>query len=162
MDSRSRVPCTVYRVERGCWPSLCQCSPPSLYPVCSTLCSNGNNCLLARHIILQDFYDTCSAWYMALVPWVDLILCSLNQLERLPTLPFDWGKLVYSVANQNPVVDATCSLKIERPGCAENQALANHRCSVEHVLLHALVKYTIQLALQNTFSYTCITMYFGP
>ena len=42
----------------------------------------------------------------------------------------------------------------EHLGCAENQALANHWCSVEQVLLHALVKYTIQLALQSTFSYT--------
>ena len=47
-----------------------------------------------------------------------------------------------------------CSLEIEHPGCAENQALANHWCSAKHVLLHALVKYTIQLALQNTLSYT--------
>ena len=47
-------------------------------------------------------YDTCNAWYMVLRPWVDLIRCSLNQLEHLSTLPFDWGKLVYSVANQNP------------------------------------------------------------
>ena len=42
-------------------------------------------------------------------------------------------------------------LEIEHPGCAENQAVANHRCSAEHVLLHALVKYMIQLALQHTF-----------
>ena len=48
------------------------------------------------------FYDTCNAWYMVLGPWVDLILCFFNQSERLPNPPFDWGKLVYSVANQNP------------------------------------------------------------
>ena len=48
------------------------------------------------------FNDTCNAWYMVLGPWVDLIHCSLNQSERLPTQPFDWGKLVYSVASQNP------------------------------------------------------------
>ena len=59
-------------------------------------------------VCLQDtwfytiFYDTCNAWYMVLGPWVGLIRCSLNQSERLPTPPFDWGKLVYSVANQNP------------------------------------------------------------
>ena len=34
--------------------------------------------------------------------WADLIHCSLNRSERLPTPPFDWGKLVYSVATQNP------------------------------------------------------------
>ena len=50
------------------------------------------------------FYDTCNAWYMHMVlrPWVDLIHCSLKQSERLPTLPFYWGNLIYSVANQNP------------------------------------------------------------
>ena len=47
-------------------------------------------------------YGTCNAWYMILGPWVDLVHCSLNQLEHLPTLPFDWEKLVYSVADQNP------------------------------------------------------------
>ena len=36
----------------------------------------------------------------------------------------------------------------------ENQALANHWYLAEHVLLHALVKYTIQFALQHTFVYT--------
>ena len=86
----------------SCWPSLCHCSPPSLDPVCLTLFSNCHNCLLARHVILHDFYDTCNAWYMDLRPWVDFIRCSLNQSERLPTTPFDWGKLVYSIANQNP------------------------------------------------------------
>ena len=50
-------------------------------------------------------------------------------------------------------VDATCSLEIERSEI-ENQAVANHRCSAKHVLLHALIKYTIQLPVQNTFSYT--------
>ena len=49
-------------------------------------------------------YNTCNAWYMVLRPWVDLICCSLNQSQHLPTLPFDWGKLVYSVANQNPAL----------------------------------------------------------
>ena len=48
----------------------------------------------------------------------------------------------------------TCSLKLEHPGCAENQALVNHRYSVERILLHALVKYMIQPALQHTFAYT--------
>ena len=82
-------------------------------------------------------------------PWVDLIRCSLNQSERLPTPLRKVGLLS---SHSEPWIDAKCSLKIEHPGCAENQALANHPCSVEQVLLHALVKYTIQLALQNTFS----------
>ena len=47
-------------------------------------------------------YDTCYAWYIILGPWVDLIHCSLDHSEHLPTQPFDWGKLVYSAANQNP------------------------------------------------------------
>ena len=97
------------------------------------------------------FCDTCNAWYMVLGPWVDLIQCSLNQSPHLTI----WLRKVGLLSRQSePWVDVTCSLKIEHPGCAENQALANHRCSVEHILLHALVKYTIQLALQNTFSYT--------
>ena len=104
VDSRSCAPCTV----AGCWPSLCHYSPPSLDPVCSTLCSNCCNCLLARHWFYRIFYDTCNALYMDLGPWVDLIHCSLNQSEHLTTLPFDWAKLVYSVvysvANRNPGV----------------------------------------------------------
>ena len=61
MDSRSRAPgrthtlmicCSthVYPVERSFWPSLCHCSPPSLDPVCSTLCSNCHNSLHPRHV----------------------------------------------------------------------------------------------------------------
>ena len=65
-------------------------------------------------------------------------------------------------SQSEPWVDATCSLKIEHTRSAENQALANHQCSVEHVLLHALVKHTIQLALQNTFSYTRYNRVFWP
>ena len=59
-------------------------------------------------VCLQDtwfytiFNDMCNTRYMVVGPWVDLIHCSLNQSERLPTPPFDWEKLVYSIANQNP------------------------------------------------------------
>ena len=100
------------------------------------------------------FYDMCNAWYMVLGPWVAVIRCSLNQSEHLPTPPV-WLRKVSLLSSQSETwVDATCSFKIEHPGCTENQALANHPCSVEHILLHALVKYTIQLALQSMFSYT--------
>ena len=63
---------------------------------------------IVRNVCLQGtwfytiLYGRCNAWYMILMPWVDLIHCSLNQSEHLPTSPFDWGKLVYSVANQSP------------------------------------------------------------
>ena len=86
---------SVYQVEHSCWPSLCHSSPPLLDPVCSTLFSNCHNGTWFYTI----FYNTCNAWYMVLRPWVDLIHCSLNQSECLPITPFDWGKLVYSVAN---------------------------------------------------------------
>ena len=60
VDSRSRAPCTVvYRVKRGCWPSLCHCSPPSLDPVCSTLCLNCHNCLLARQPAPPNLIGIC-------------------------------------------------------------------------------------------------------
>ena len=85
----------VYQVEHSCWPSPCHSSPPLLDPVCSTLFSNCHNGTWFYTI----FYNTCNAWYMVLRPWVDLIHCSLNQSECLPIAPFDWGKLVYSVAN---------------------------------------------------------------
>ena len=69
--------------------------------------------------------------------------------------PAIWLRKVGLLSSQSePWVDATCSLETEHPGCAENQAIVNHRCSAEHVLLHALVKYMIQLALQHTFVYT--------
>ena len=108
MDSGSCVPYTVcigWRLSGGVWLLTLSLPLQSLHLTqfaVRTLCSNCRNCLLARHVILYDFYDMCNAWYMALGSWVDLIRCPLNQLERLPTLPFDWGKLVYSVTNQNP------------------------------------------------------------
>ena len=97
------------------------------------------------------FFMTCAmhgTWFSAL-GWFNPLF-----FEPVGTFPNSaiWLRKIGLLSSQR--IDATCSLKIEHPGCAENQALANHRCSVEHVLLHALVKYTIQLALQNTFSYT--------
>ena len=149
-----KASCAVYRVERGYSPSLCHCSHPSLDPVCSTLCSNCCNCLLARHVILHDFL-----WHVQCMVHGSRALGWFNPLffEAVGTSPHHaiWLRQVGLLSSHlEPWVDATCSLKIEHPGCAENQALANHPCSVEHVLLHALVKYTVQLALQNTFSYT--------
>ena len=154
MDSRSRVPCTMYQVERGCWPSLCHCSPPSLDPICSALCSNCHNCLLGRQVILHDFL-----WHVQCIVHGSRALGWFNPLffEPVGTSPHPtiWLKKAGLFSSQSePWVDATCSLEIEHPGCAENQALASHRCSAKHVLLHALVKYTIQLALQHTFAYT--------
>ena len=92
----------VYQVECSCWPSLCHCSPPSLDPVCSTLVQIVITVCLQGTWLYTIFYDTCNAWYIVLGPWVDLVHCSLNQSECPPTPPFDWGKLVYSLANQNP------------------------------------------------------------
>ena len=78
----------------------------------------------------------------------------LEPVEMSPH-PTIWLRKVGLLSSHSePWVDATCSLKIEHPGCAENQAVANHRCSAEHVLLHALVKYTMQFALQHMFAYT--------
>ena len=154
VDSKSRAQCTLYREERGCWPSLCHCSPPSLDPVCSTLCSNCHNCLLARHVILYDFL-----WHVQCMVHGSQALGWFNPMffEPVGTSPHPaiWLRKVGLLSSQSELwVDGTCSLKIEHPRCAENQALANHQRSVEHALLHALVKYTIQLALQNAFSYT--------
>ena len=61
--------CIVYRMECSCWPSLFHGSPSSLDPVCSTLCSNCYNCLLARHVILHDFFMTRAmhgTWFLGL------------------------------------------------------------------------------------------------
>ena len=149
-----KASCAVYRVEHGYSPSLCHCSPPSLDPVCSTLCSNCCNCLLARHVILHDFlwHVQCMVHGSQALGWFNPLFFEPVGASPQPSI---WLRQVGLLSSQSkPWVDATCSLKIEHPGCAENQAPANHLCSVEHVLLHALVKYTIQLALQNTFSYT--------
>ena len=143
----------VYQVEHGCWPSLCHCSPPSCDPVCSTLCSNCCNCLLARHVILLDFlwHVQCMVHGSWALGWFNPLFFELVGTSPHPAI---WLRKVGLLSSQSEAwVDATCFLKIEHPRCAENQALGNHRCSVEHVLLHVLVKYTIQLALQNMFSY---------
>ena len=144
----------MYRVEPGCSPSLCHCSPPSLDPVCSTLCSNCCNCLLAKHVILHDFlwHVQCMIHGSRALGWFNPLFFEPVGTSTHPTI---WLREVGLLSSQSePWVDATCSLKREHPGCAENQALANDPCSVEHVLLRALVKYMIQLALQHTFSYT--------
>ena len=146
------VPCV--RMEGGYSPSLCHCSPLSLDPVCSTLCSNCCNCLLAMHVILHNFlwHMQCTVHGSQALGWFNLLFFEPVGTSPQPSI---WLRQVGLLSSQSePWVDAMCSLKIEHPGCAENQALANPRCSVEHVLLDALVKYTIQLALQNTFSYT--------
>ena len=145
---------SVHQVEHSCWPSLCHCSPPSLDPVCSTLCSNYHNCLLSTHVILHAFlwHVQCMVHGSRALGWFNSLFC-----EPVGTSPYPafWLRKVGLLSSQSePWVDATCSLEIEHPGCAENQALANHRCSAEHVLFHAMVKYTIQLALQHTFAYT--------
>ena len=141
-------------VERGCWPSLYHCSPCSLDPVCSTLCSNCCNCLLARHVILHDFlwYVQCMVHGSQALGWFNKLFFEPVRTSHQPAI---WLREVGLLSSQSEHwVDATCSLEIEHLGRAENQALANHPCSAKHVLLHALVKYTIQLALQNVFSYT--------
>ena len=123
------------------------------WPSLHTLCSNCHNCLLARHMILHDFFMTCAMHGSWALGWFNPLFFEPVGTSPLPTI---WLRKFGLLSRQSePWVDAMCSLKIEHPGCAENQVLANHRCSAEHVLLHALVKYTIQLALQNTFSYTC-------
>ena len=152
----------VYRVECGCWPSLCHCSPPSLDPVCSTLCSNCHNCLLARHVILHDFlwHVQCVVHGSRALGWFNLLFFEPVRTSPHPAI---WlGKVGWHSSQSEPWVDATCSLEIEHPGRAENQGLANHRCSAEHVLLHALVKYTIQLAYSTRSLTPSITVYFGP
>ena len=101
------------------------------------------------------WFHTIFLWHVQCMVHCSLALGWSNPLFFEPVVtsphPAVWLRKVGLISSQSePWVDATCSLKI----CAENQALANHPCSVEHVLRHALVKYTIQLALQNKFSYT--------
>ena len=154
VDSRPRALCNMYRVERGYSPSLWHCSPPSHDPVCSTLCSNCCNCLLAKHLILHDFlwHVQCMVHGSQAFGWFNPLFFEPVGMSPHPAI---WLRQVGLLSSQSePWVDTTCSLKTEHPGCADNQAVANHPCSVEHVLLYALVKYTIQLALQNTFSHT--------
>ena len=59
-------------------------------------------CVCKARATIRFFYDTCNIWYMIHGPWVNVIRCSLVHSGRLPCLPFDWGKLIYAVANQNP------------------------------------------------------------
>ena len=152
MDARSHVPCIGWSVAVG--PLSATAVPPSLDPVCSTLCSNCHNCLLARQVILQDFL-----WHMQCMVHGSQALGWFNKLFFEPVgtspQPAIWLREAGLLSSQSEHwVDATRSLKTEHPQCAENQAQVNHRCSAKHVLLYALVKYTIQLALQSMFSYT--------
>ena len=100
-----KLSCAVYRVLGGAWLlalSLPLQSPLHLTQFAVPFVQTVTTVCLQGMWFYTIFYDMCNAWYMALGPWVDLIRCSLNQSEHLPTPPFDWGKLVYSVANQNP------------------------------------------------------------
>ena len=115
--------------------------------IVTTVCSHG---LLLYTIFL--WHVQCMVHGSRALGWFNLLF-----FEPVGTSPHPaiWLRKVGLLSSQSkPWVDTTWSLKIEHPGCAENQALANHRCSVEHVLLHSLVKYTIRLALQHTFAYT--------
>ena len=134
-------------VECSCWPFLCHCSASSLDPVCSTLCSHCHNCLLARHVILHDFL-----WHVQCMVHSSQALGGFYPFffEPVGTSPhpaISLRKVGLLSSQSEPWVHATCSLKIEHPWCVENQALANRWSLAEHVLLYALVKYTIQLAL---------------
>ena len=152
------VSCAVYRVELGCWPSLCHCSPLHL-----TLFAVPFVQIVATVRLQGTWFYTIFLWHMQCMVHGSRALDWFNPLFFEPVGkspdPAIWLRKVGLLSSQSePWVDATCFLRIEHSGCAENQALANHRCSVEHVLLHALVKYTIQLALPNMFSYTGITV----
>ena len=153
MDSRPRAPCIVYRVERGYSPSLCHCSPPSLDPVCSTLCSNCCNCLLAKHVILHDFL-----WHVQCMVYGSWALGWFNPLffEPVGTSPHPaiWLRKVGLLSSQSePWVDATCSQNRAPRVCREPRSseppvlsrarfasctgqIHNTACSTEHVLLH--------------------------
>ena len=146
----------VHRVLGGAWLFTLSLplQSPFTWPSLQYPCSNCCNCLLARLVILHDFL-----WHVQCMVHGSWALCWFIPLffEPVGTSPHPaiWLRQIGLLSSQSePWVDATCSLKLEHPGCAENQALVNHPCSVEHVLLHALVKYTIQFAVQNTFSYT--------
>ena len=152
MDSRPRAPCTrwsvaIHPLSATAVPlHLTQFAVPFVQTV-ATVCLQGT------------LFYTIFLWHVQCMVHGSWALGWFNPLffEPVGTSPHPaiWLRQVGLLSSQSePWVDATCSLKIEHPGCAENQALANHPCSLEHVLLHALVKYTIQLALQNTFSYT--------
>ena len=104
VGQRTCIVWSMYRVEHSCWPSICHCSPPSLDPVCSTLCSNFHNFLLARHVILHDFlwhvqFMVHGSWSLG---WFNPLFFEPVGTSPHPPPPFDWGKLVYSVANQKP------------------------------------------------------------
>ena len=148
--------CAVYCVSGGVWLftiSLPLQSPftwPSLqYPLFKLLqlfaCKARDS---TWFFMTRAMHGT---WFSAL-GWFNPLFFEPVGMSPHPAI---WLRQVGLLSSQSePWIDAMCSLKIEHPGCAENQALANHPYSVEHVLLHALVKYTIQLALKNTFSYT--------
>ena len=153
MDSRPRALCTGWSmaiVFTLCLPLQSPFTWPSLqYPLFKLL----------QLLACKARDSTRFLWHVQCMVHGSQALGLFNPLFFEPVgtspQPSIWLRQVGLLSSQSePWVDATCSLKIEHPGCAENQALANHRCSEEHVLLHALVKYTIQLALQNTFSYT--------
>ena len=96
---------TQYACNRGegsCWPSLYHCRPPSLDPVCSSLYSNVTTVCLQDTRFYTIFYETCNAWYMLHGPWVNLNPLFSYPVKTSPHPPCDWGKWIYSVANQNP------------------------------------------------------------
>ena len=94
-------------------------------------------------------YDMCNAWALG---WFNPLFFEPVGMSPHPAI---WLRKVGLLSSQSePWVDAICSLKIEHPACAENQALVKPAALSRACLLHALVKYTIQLALQHTFVYT--------
>ena len=92
--------CTTHmcRVEHSFWPSLCHLTQFAVpfVQIVTTVFLQGT-----WFYTIFVWHEQCIVHDLIPGPWVDLTHCSLNQSEHLPTLPFDWGMLVYSVASQN-------------------------------------------------------------
>ena len=124
-------------------------SPPSATAVPFIWPSSQYSCSIIAAVCLQGewflttFYDMCNAWALG---WFNPFL--FHPFESSPHPPLT-GKSWFT---RSPIKTlGWCGMLSPNraPGCAENQALGNQQWSVEHVLLHALVKYTMQLALQH-------------
>ena len=158
VDSRSHAPGPVHISCIGYW-SVCTPLSATVVPLHLTQFAVPFVQIVTTVCLQGTWFYTIFLWHVQCIVHGSWTLGWFNPLffEPVGTSPHPaiWLRKVGLLRSQSdPWVDATCSLEIEHPGCAENQGLANRRCLAEHVLLHALVKYMIPLALQHMFTYT--------
>ena len=134
-----KVLCAMYCVSGGAWllTLSLHCSPPSLDPVCSSLCSNCHNCLLARHVILHDFlwHVQCMVHGSRALGWFNKLF--FEPIGTSPNPAIDWVNRAPQVCREPSSSEPPVLSKARFASCTGQ--VHDTACSTEHVLLHPVL-----------------------